>query len=934
MSWAVALLAGAAAQSLHPRLATARDAGQQSDAHAAPTSPDAGAAPDTAPARDAAGDHPRFPATGRAPVLTRAPRLKRPPVPVYPTAALAGGVSADVVLQIDIDALGAVTNAVVTQPAGQGFDESALAAARTLEFEPAEIDGRPGAIRISFTLRFRPPGGTVDGGSDGGVPTPAAADGGAATDTARTDVSLPPTQILARGRLRERGTRDPIAGAEVTVARLSAGAAAVEQPLTGNDGEFTVTAAPGERVRLVVSSAAHEPCIRELALPFDPATPLDVTCLVARHGRVYESVVEAPKRGDEITRYTLSQPELTSVPGTFGDPLRAIQNLPGIARSPYGLGLLLIRGANPQDSGVYIDGHRVPLLYHFAVGPSVLTPDLIDRIDFFPGGFGVRYGRATAGVIDVTTRTTPRTRVHGAADVDFLDAGLYLEGPVGGGWSASAAARRSYVDTLLPAVLPDSETVAAPVYWDYQARISRDTAPGRTDQLSLFAFGSSDTLDVISEDPERGDIDLGAHVSFHRLIGTWTRPLGSSGWVSRLSPAYGYDSVGFRAGMVNATGSAHVLGLREDLQRPLGATATLALGFDGELRFDRVDFNVPVRPERRTYGRTMRPITEIGRTFANVGTAGYLELLWDLRPGLRLSPGIRFDYFHYSDTDKTAFDPRVVLRWAPGATAAEPAGLGTTFKTGVGIFHQPPSPVQLDGQFGNPRLPLIWADQYHLGIEQSLATALSLDATLYYLRRHDMPVTSSRQDASGGAERYAGDGRARSYGMELLLKHRPTNTLSGWVAYTLSRSELGRRPSADGAVPSAPYRPTEFDQTHNLIAVVSRKLGAWELGSRFRLVTGIPETPVLGAFYDSDYNDWDPVSGAARSVRRQTFHQLDLRAERTFTFASWIFSVYLDVQNVYNAENPEATIHDYRFEESGPVRGLPVLPILGVRGRF
>jgi hypothetical protein len=91
---------------------------------------------------------------------------------------------------------------------------------------------------------------------------------------------------------------------------------------------------------------------------------------------------------------------------------------------------------------------------------------------------------------------------------------------------------------------------------------------------------------------------------------------------------------------------------------------------------------------------------------------------------------------------------------------------------------------------------------------------------------------------------------------------------------------------------------------------------------------------VLGAFYDSDYNDWDPVSGEARSIRRQTFHQLDLRVERTFTFASWIFSIYLDVQNVYNAENPEATVFDYRFQQSGPVRGLPVLPILGVRGRF
>ena len=92
-----------------------------------------------------------------------------------------------------------------------------------------------------------------------------------------------------------------------------------------------------------------------------------------------------PAEGEDATRHTVSQSELTTVPGTFGDPLRVIQNLPGVARSPYGLGLLIIRGSSPQDSGVYVDGHRVPLLYHFLGGPSVLTPDLIDRIDFYPG---------------------------------------------------------------------------------------------------------------------------------------------------------------------------------------------------------------------------------------------------------------------------------------------------------------------------------------------------------------------------------------------------------------------------------------------------------------------------------------------------------------------------------------------------------------------
>jgi TonB family protein len=872
---------------------------------------------DAAPGGDGAVDA----GDAAGPVLTRAPRVKQPPAPVYPPEALTAGISADVALQIDIDADGAVTAVVVTAPGGQGFDEAAEAAARAMTFEPAEIDGRPAAIRIAYVMRFRPPGAA-----------PPVAPPAPASSPAPQPDPEPVTALVARGHIREKGTRDPITGAEVGIARLAPGAAGL-QVIGASDerGNFAVQAQPGDRVRVTVSSPQHEPCIQELTLPPPGAAPLELACTVARHGRVYETVVEAPRRGDEVTRHTLTQAELTSVPGSFGDPLRVIQNLPGVARSPYGLGLLLIRGADPLDSGVYIDGHKVPLLYHFALGPSILTPDLIDRIDFYPGGFGVRYGRSTAGVIDVATRTTPLPRVHGAADVDFLDAGGYLEGPVGGGWSAAAAARRSYVDALLPAVLPDSETVAAPVYWDYQARLTRDSGPSRRDKLSLFAFGSSDSLDVVSANPERGDIDLGAHVAFHRVIASWTRPLGG-GWVSRLSPGYGYDELAFRVGQADGAGSAHVIELREDLQRTFGKSATLAVGLDGELRFDQLELNVPVAPERRTYGRTRRPITNVGRTLTNLGTAAYAELLWDLVPGLRVSPGLRLDWFHYAVTDRVTFDPRVVVRWVPAGDDSGPRV--TAFKLGAGVFHQPPQPFQLDDEYGNPELPIMWADQYHLGIEQGFTREIGLDATLYYLRRHNMPVTSTQQRPDGGPERYAADGRGRAYGLELLVKHRPARHLYGWIAYTLSRAEEGRRRSVDEVVPGVPYRPTEFDQTHNLIAVLSRRLGAWELGGTFRVVTGIPETPVLGAYYDSDYNTWDAVSGEARSIRRQTFHQLDLRVERGFTLDVWKLTLYLDVKNVYNAENPEATLYDYRYRERGPVRGLPILPNLGLRGTF
>jgi TonB family protein len=864
----------------------------------APDGPPRAGAPDAAaPASDAA------PPGG--PRLTRPPRLLRPADPVYPPEALAAGLSAAVTLQLDLDAAGHVTAVAVIKPAGHGFDEAARDAAYRMAFAPAEIDGQPGAIRIEYVMHFQsiaaPPAG---------VPPP----------------PPPPMRVIVRGQVRERGTRDPVAWAAVSLMGQGPGRPLELSSTTNDEGAFELSAAvdPGTRVRLVVASSEHDPCIRDLVVPPADAAPAEVSCLVAsRAGPRYETVLAAPNEGQEATRHTISQPEMTTVPGTFGDPLRVIQNLPGIARSPYGLGLLIIRGSSPQDSGVYVDGHRVPLLYHFLGGPSVLTPDLIDRIDFYPGGFGVRYGRATAGVVDVTTRTEPVHRFHGSADVDFLDSSVYFEGPLGGETSAGLAARRSYIDAILPAVIParqgSTTAVVTPVYWDYQGRVTRPLGGGR---LSLFAFGSNDTLKVIASDPERGGIDLGTSVGFHRVIVDYARTLG--GWTSRLSPAYGYDHASFGAGEVTASLSSQVLGLREDLSRAVAPWFKLDLGLDSELRFDRFGLSLPMIPERRTYGRPELTPSTIDRKQNNLAAGLYVEALVDLTPTLRLVPGVRGDWFRYAGEDRFSGDPRVVLRWARRP--------GQAFKVGAGVFHQPPQPQELDPEYGNPKLRLLWSEQYHAGVEQDIVRNLSLEATLYFLRRHELPLPSSRL-VDGRVQRYASLGRGRSYGLELRLRHAVTEHFYGWISYTLSRSE-GTTSLPETGQPAPALVPTGFDQTHNFILVASRRLRAWELGVRFRLVTGIPETPIFGSTYDADFNTWDPVTGPARSHRRQTFHQLDLRVERTFTFDSWRFSAYLDVQNVYNAQNPEATIYDYRYQNQAPVRGLPILPVLGLKGRF
>src|SRR5262249_637456 len=130
------------------------------------------------------------------------------------------------------------------------------------------------------------------------------------------------------------------------------------------------------------------------------------------------------------------------------------------------------------------------------------------------------------------------------------------------------------------------------------------------------------------------------------------------------------------------------------------------------------------------------------------------------------------------------------------------------------------------------------------------------------------------------------------------------------------------------------WRPGPFDQTHNLIIVGSYRFRNWETGATYRLVTGTPRTPVVGSFYDADFNGYTRIVGPPGSARNPTFSQLDVRVEPRWTFGKWVLGVYLDVINVLNSENPEGTLYDYRYRDRAPLRGLPILPILGARGRF
>ena len=94
----------------------------------------------------------------------------------------------------------------------------------------------------------------------------------------------------------------------------------------------------------------------------------------------------------ETVEQTLQAEEIKYIPGTQGDTLKAVQNLPGVARAPYGIGLLPVWGSSPADTRVYIDGVSIPTLYHFGGLRSTVNSEMVDALTFVPGGYKADHG--------------------------------------------------------------------------------------------------------------------------------------------------------------------------------------------------------------------------------------------------------------------------------------------------------------------------------------------------------------------------------------------------------------------------------------------------------------------------------------------------------------------------------------------------------------
>ena len=161
------------------------------------------------------------------------------------------------------------------------------------------------------------------------------------------------------------------------------------QQITDDNGRFAFPELPAGAYNLKLRGA--EIYANETKLKIEAGKQVDTTYYVEVKRR-YVTTVRAQRPVEDVIVRVLSQDEIKKIPGTQGDALKAVQNLPGVARAPFGGGQIVVWGSSPQDTRVYADGVVMPTLFNFGGLRSVINSEFLDSLVFMPGGYGTDYG--------------------------------------------------------------------------------------------------------------------------------------------------------------------------------------------------------------------------------------------------------------------------------------------------------------------------------------------------------------------------------------------------------------------------------------------------------------------------------------------------------------------------------------------------------------
>lgn len=738
--------------------------------------------------------------------------------------------------------------------------------------------------------------------------------------------------VTLRGRVLDLKTGEPIAKALVSIRDRNL------ETATDAQGRFELAGVPPGDSDLYVSTVDYG--LLKQPIHVDAAGNAELELLLGQEALKHTERITvtsgpfAPSVAAAPVEHSITNTELKNLSSVMlDDPIRAVQNMPGVAADNDWYAEFAVRGASPAQIGVFVDGALMSAPFHGILDDrgnscsiGLLDNGFVESMTLLSGNFPAQYGDFTGSILDVESREGSADRTWYRADVSVVAAAFSAEGPLGASRRASwfASARKDYVNLVV-----GRNSGLGLSFYDAHGNLTYSPTGRNRISLSVIHGETSISKNANSTFGFDGLHDGTSRSDLASLRWTWSEAT----TVSQAQAYFTSDSERDRdlAEDLLERSSGGEMGLREDLTHQTGDWNRFQAGAIYR-RLDR-DYlkNEPWNYLAQQPWGGLLQTAQFSRTLTQPG-AYVQDTVSLLDKRVSLVVGGRWD--HFSQNSETTFLPRFSLSVSPLA--------GTKLTAAAGQYAQFPDTMDLFGAFGTPALRPERATHLSLALEQSLGQRIRFRVEAYDRQIRDGVYSAGSQfrlASPAGPILYpqlgpvlANSLRGYSRGIEFTLQRRSANRLSGWVSYA-----LGYARSLDAATNLHFW--SDYDQRHTLNLFgsyrVSRSVSVSanaRYGSNFPIV-GYLGPPVLSG------NTYFPLSSVRNEVRMPAYFRLDGRVNKAFHRKRSKTTLYAEVSDLTDHANyqywgfvPDYARHGYI--EAGWGTFLKILPSVGVAVEF
>ena len=671
-----------------------------------------------------------------------------------------------------------------------------------------------------------------------------------------------------------------------------------------------------------------------------------------------EVQVTAKKLDENLNRAEMSTTQLTAkqiktIPQFLGefDVIRSITLLPGVTTVGEGASGFNVRGGKTDQNLILLDEAPVYNSSHIFGFFSVFNGDAVRDLKLYKGGIPAPFGGRLSSVLDVRQKEGNTKEYGGTVGLGLLSSRVMFEGPIiQDKASFMIAGRRSYQDVLLKASPNDDINNIIANFYDLNAKVNYKFSD--KSRLFLSAYYGKDAFGV----PGLVKFNWGNL----GLTGRWNYLINDKLFlnVSTIYSDYDY-AIGFDFPQAKIDNVAYIKNQTNKIAFSWFPNASHQVNYGAEATV--YDFE----PFSTTFDYIDSNLTDINIELQNeyaVEPAFYIEDNWKVNNRLTIRGGVRYSSFYnfgerdvinYTPTangtvrndlivDTTSYASGELIEGYDGLQGIEPR-LGINFKTTensaikasynrtrqyIHLISNTTSSLPIDtwrpaGRFIKPGT----ADQVALGWNRNFANGeWQLSVETYYKTLRDLVDFKNGAQPTGvdNIEVDLMTGRGRSYGIEMQLDKK-IGALTGWIAYTYSRSEL----QVDlGATPEEWINLGEWyraaqDKPHDIAIVAAY---AWKpnisFSGSFIYQTGKPYT------YPEARSEFEgiiyPFALSRNNSRTPAYHRLDLsmdvkipnKKNRDWE-GSWNFGVY----NAYARKNAFSIFFEEELDDNGDPTG-------------